>query len=133
MFRHLPLPSLCFTQTVLKSGSALPATPRIHGNTKRLPTNCLPKDDIEYLTKFITNYARAHGMPLPGRVPGHRDKVMVLPTDITKLVVYSKYKQACTASGFLCAGKSKFYQLWQEVLPHISVNTPNTDLCFTCQ
>ena len=62
--------------------------PRIHGNTKRLPANCLPKDDIEYLTKFITNYARAHGMPLPGRVTGHRDKVMVLPTDITKLVVY---------------------------------------------
>ena len=42
---------------------------------------------------------------------------MVLPTDVTKVVVYSKYKHE---SGFQCASKSKFYQLWQEVLPHIS-------------
>ena len=107
--------------------------PRIHGNTKRLPANSLPKDDIEYLTKFITNYARAHAMPLPGRVAGHRDKVIILPTDITKLVVYTKYKQACTASGFRCVGKSIFYQLWLDVIPHISVSTPSTDLCFKCQ
>ena len=107
--------------------------PRIHGNTKRLPVNSLPKDDTEYLTTFITNYARAHGMPLPGRIPGHRDKVMLLPSDITKVFVYNKYKEACIASGFRHAGKSKFYQVWQEVLPHISVSTPSSDLCFTCQ
>ena len=107
--------------------------PRIHGNTKQLPANSIPKSDVEYLTKFITNYARAHGMPQPGRVAGHRDKVTVLPTDVTTAVVYNKYTHACSASGFRCASKSKFYQLWQEVLPHISVSTPSTDLCFTCQ
>ena len=92
-------------------------SPRIHGNAKRLPVNSFPKDDVQYLT----NYAGAHAMPLPGRVPGHRDKVMVLPTDITKVVVYNKYKQACSASGFRAAGKRKFYEFWQEVLPHISL------------
>ena len=59
--------------------------PRMHGNTKRLPANSLPKEDIDYLITFITNYAPAHGVPLPGRVPGHRDKVLVLPADITKI------------------------------------------------
>ena len=72
-------------------------------------------------------------MPLPGRVPAHRDKVLVLPADITKITVYSKYKQACSLSDLRVAGKSKFYQVWQEILPHISVSIPSTDLCFTCQ
>ena len=105
----------------------------MHGNTKRLPANSLPKEDIDYLITFITNYASAHGVPLPGRVPGHRDKVLVLPADITKITVYSKYKQACSLSDLRVAGKSTFYQVWQEILPHISVSTPRTDLCFTCQ
>ena len=107
--------------------------PRMHGNTKRLPANSLPKEDIDYLITFITNYASAHGVPLPGRVPGHRDKVLILPADITKITVYSKYKQACSLSDLRVAGKSTFYQVWQEILPHISVSTPRTDLCFTCQ
>ena len=49
------------------------------------------------------------------------------------MFVYSKYKEACSERGFRLAGKSSFYQLWQDVLPHISVSTPSTDLCFVCQ
>ena len=30
-------------------------------------------------------------------------------------------------------GRSKFYNLWSELLPHISISTPSSDLCFTCQ
>ena len=61
------------------------------------------------------------------------DKVMVLPTDVTKAVVYSKYKQACEANDWIAFGCSGFYELWQQLLPHISVSKPSTDLCFTCQ
>ena len=66
-------------------------------------------------------------------VPSHHrgGNRIVLSSDITKVFVY-KYKEACIASGFRHAGKSKFYQVWQEVLPHISVPTPSSDLCFTC-
>ena len=85
------------------------------------------------MATFIKNYTCAHGLPLPGRVPGHRDKVMVLPTDVTKAVVYSKYKQACEANDWIAFGCSGFYELWQQLLPHISVSKPSTDLCFTCQ
>ena len=105
---------------------------RMYGNTKRQPAHTFSFNDISHLTTFITNFARAHGSPLPGRVPGHRDKVMILPADITKVFVYSKYKQACVEKGSTPVGRSKFYEVWEESLPHISISKPSTDLCFTC-
>ena len=72
-------------------------------------------------------------MPLPGRLPSHKDKVMILPSDITKNFVYSKYKQVCESSDRSFVGNSKFYDIWQHQLPHISICTPSTDLCLTCQ
>ena len=42
-----------------------------HGNVKRLPSNVI---SFEEVTTFIQNFARANGMPLPGRVPNHRDR-----------------------------------------------------------
>ena len=106
---------------------------RQHGNMKRLPGNATPQEDITRLTTFIKNYARAHAMPLPGRVPGHRDKVMILPSDVTKAEVYIKYKEACTQNSWNAVGRSAFYDLWSRLLSHISVSKPSSDLCFTCQ
>ena len=60
----------------------------IHGNTKRLPTNALSLEDSVNVTTFITNYARAHAMPLPGHLPNHKDKVMILPSDVTKVCLF---------------------------------------------
>lgn len=90
-------------------------------------------EDVERLTAFIKNYARAHGLPLPGRVPRHRDKVVVLPSDQTKMFVYRKYEEACSVAGVPSLGRSKFYDLWASLLPFISVCSPSSDLCFTCQ
>ena len=103
---------------------------RQHGNLKRLPNNTTPFEEVNRLTLFITNYVRAHGLPLPGRVPGHRDKTTVLPSDVTKAL---KYKSACEKNEWEAVGRSKFYDLWSELLPHISISTPSSDLCFTCQ
>ena len=50
--------------------------PRVHGDTKCLPPNTLPEEEAVHLFTFIKDCARAHGLPLPGRVPGHRDKAM---------------------------------------------------------
>ena len=55
---------------------------RTHGNSKRLPANSFPAEETSHLAMFIKNYARAHGLPLPGRVPGHRDKVVILPCQV---------------------------------------------------
>ena len=106
---------------------------RLHGNSKCLPHNACSHEAISRLTSFVTNYARAHGMPLPGRIPGHRSKVMLLHSDQTKVFVYSKYAEACRVNGWNAIGRRKFYEVWQQLLPHIAVSTPSTDLCFTCQ
>ena len=37
------------------------------------------------------------------------------------------------AKGWTAIGMRKFYSVWQQLLPHIAVSTPSTDLCFTCQ
>ena len=106
---------------------------RVHGNTNRLPKNAFSLEETVHVTTFITNYARAHAVPLPGCLPSHKDKVMILPSDITKIFVYSKYKQACKSSNRSAVGRSKFYDIWQHQLPHILICTPSTDLCYTCQ
>ena len=81
----------------------------VQGNTSRLPQNALSLEETIHVTTFITNYARAHAMLLPGRLLSHKDKVMILPSDITKVFVYSKYKQVCESSNRSLVGKSKFY------------------------
>ncbi len=106
---------------------------RLHGNSKRLPANTISVESTEMVTTFITNYGRSHGLPLPGRVSGHRDKVIVLPSDITKAYVYDLYKKVCSDQLLNSIGRSKFYALWQEILPHISISKLSSDLCYTCQ
>ena len=44
---------------------------------------------------------------------------MVLPSDVTKVFVSSKYKLACDENGWYATGRSKFSDIWQELLPHI--------------
>ena len=55
-----------------------------------------------------------HGLPLPGRLPGQQDKVVALPSDVTKAFVYGRYRAgryraACDENGWLAAGRSKSY------------------------
>ena len=47
--------------------------------------------------------------------------------------LYARYQQACAGAGIQAVGRSKFYDTWQSLLPHISVSTPSSDLCFVCQ
>ena len=84
----------------------------LHGNKGRVPPNTVHFDDVTQLTTFIVNYARTHGMPLLGRVTGHRAKVMVLPSDITEAHVFTKYSDACLSNGWTEVGRIKFYDVW---------------------
>ena len=49
-----------------------------------------------------------HGLPLPGCLPSHDQKVLLLPSDMNKQVVYQQYKSACRESGTTPVQKSKF-------------------------
>jgi len=104
-------------------------TTSVHGNAGRLPKNACSLQQVEAVKTFIENYARAHGLPVPGRLPNARDKVMLLPSDMSKMFVYRKYKEALSNP----VGKSKFVMLWDELTPHVAVMKPSSDLCFTCQ
>lgn len=62
-------------------------TPRIHGNTGKLPHNVTSYASVRYIIQFITNFAEQHAIILPGRIPGYkRDDFKLLPSSITKKV-----------------------------------------------
>ena len=108
-------------------------TERMHGNTKHSPHNAMSPEHLGFLAEFIKNIASTHGLPLPGRLPNHEQKVLLLPSDMSKLEVYHRYKTACSQANFSPIGKSKFYSVWKEALPFIGTMKPATDLCFDCQ
>ncbi|SMN01906.1 hypothetical protein SPONL_198 [uncultured Candidatus Thioglobus sp.] len=108
--------------------------PRVHGNVKRLPFNTRPPEDTFRTLGFIDNFSEIHGLPLPGRMPNHRDSdVVILPSDMSKSYVYRKYAEGCEKSGEYCFSRRKFEELWQELRPYVVTNKPATDLCLTCQ
>ena len=108
-------------------------TERMHGNTKHSPHNAMFPEHLGFLAEFTKNTASMHGLPLPGTLPNHEQKVLLLPSDMSKLEVYHSYKTACSQANFSPIGKSKFYSVWKEALPFIGTMKPATDLCFDCQ
>ena len=59
--------------------------PRVHGNTKRLPSNTSSQEHVDRVLAFIDTTANVHGLPLPGRMPNHRDSdVILLPSILPK-------------------------------------------------
>ena len=57
-------------------------SPRMHGDAKCLPRNTA---DTQRVVQFIQNYAEAHAILLPGRIPGYkRSDLQLLPSSTTK-------------------------------------------------
>ena len=106
---------------------------RRHGNTGKMPHNACSFASIEHASLFIQNMAATHGLPLPGRLPSCEDKVVVLPSDMTKMHVYRSYKAACVQLQLKPMQKTAFYKIWQDLHPSIGTMKPATDLCFECQ
>ena len=49
------------------------------------------------------------------------------------LPMWQKYKSACEENQWEAVERSKFYNLWSELSPRISISTPSSDLCFMCE
>jgi len=78
-------------QNLLKHYRENGVTPRVHGNTKRLPKNTLSFECVKRIVDFIVNYAECHAMLLPGRIPGYkRSDLKLLPSSTTKTDVWRK-------------------------------------------
>ena len=106
---------------------------RVHGNARKMPHNACSFSSIEHISKFIANTEDTHGLPLLGHLPSCEQKVIVLPSDMTKISVCRSYQAACLQDQLVPVKKSAFYEAWQHL--HLSIGTmkPATDLCFECQ
>ena len=73
-------------------------------------------------------------MPLPGRVPGHREEThLVISSSVTKKQIWELYSNVCHKADFQPVGYSLFLDLWNSLLPWIVIAKPSSDLCWTCQ
>ena len=66
-------------------------------------------------------------------MPNHKEKALLLPSDISKSEVYRQYKQAYIMKSMQPVSWAKFHCSWSELLPHINTMKPSSDLCFECQ
>ena len=80
------------------------------------------------------NLPDSNAMLLPGRVPGYKDTdVKLLPSSTTKNFIWKQYLQAAANSSMRALAYPTFTQLWRQLLPHILVMKPMSDLCWVCQ
>ena len=94
--------------------------PRTHGNTRRLPANTISYADTQRVVQFVTTYAEAHAILLPGRIPGYkRTDLQLLPSSTTKRSVWLLYSASLETltSPVHRVSYSTFCSLWQRFLP----------------
>ena len=127
-------------RNLLKHYQSNGVSPRVHGNVKRRPWNAASFRDKERAVSFIKNYAEAHALPLPGRLPKFYDySIMLLPSDVSKASVHREYVNATkkleeeSQKPVRSFGYREFCRVWSEVVPYIRVMPPADDLCPTCQ
>lgn len=105
---------------------------RVHGLCNKLSvrTNVITQEKTVEVIVFIKNYADKVGVPLPGRLPSHKDiKMTKLPSADTKASIFRRY---CEASSNPIA-RSSFYQIWKDHCPYITPMKPSDDLCDVCR
>ena len=106
----------------------------MHGNARKRRHNQTETEQVEKIKGFIEQFADNHAMPLPGRLPTHKDyRVMLLPSDMSKSAVYRFYVRACESEHVRCVCRLTFENIWKELCPYIAAMKPATDLCHTCQ
>jgi len=66
---------------------------------------------------FIQQFAEIDALLLPGRMLNHKDKALLLPSDMSKCEVYRQYKDVCIMESKPPVSWAKFHSLWSELLP----------------
>jgi hypothetical protein len=108
--------------------------PRVHGNKNKLPPNALQFNDREHIKQFLLRYAKENAMPLPGRLPNHRQsKVLLLPSDKRQADVHEAYVHLARDFGLRTVSLTTFVRTWHDLCPQIVLCKPSTDLCHKCQ
>ena len=139
-------------KSYLQNGPAV----RVHGNTGKTPKHHLTLQQVKDIVQYILNYTgrknhdimhvhthnhmhavpvtEANVMVLPGRVPGYKlSDIQLLPSSTTKHNVWELYQQAAAVGSTRPVYYSMFTFLWRQLLPHVVVMKPMSDLCWLCQ
>ena len=84
----------------------------------------------EKIRGFIEQFADNHAMPLPGRLPTHKDyQVMLLPSHMSKSSAYRWYIWACESEQTACVSQRTLegalsvhsvYEASYRSVPHVS-------------
>ena len=64
-----------------------------------IPHNRIPFADVQAIVQFLENLATTHAIPLPGCLPGYKNKALPLQSHMTKRSVYHQYVKACSGDG----------------------------------
>ena len=103
---------------------------RVHKLSKKVPKKALAFDETKHVVSFIVNYADAHAMSLPGRVPGYaRDDLKLLPSSCSN----DYYVGTCKVTDNRVCSLVLFRRLWRQLVPFIVTMKPRTDLCWFYQ
>ena len=108
---------------------------RVHGNTRRTPSNVTSLSSVEFFVLFLLNFSEQNGLLLPGRIPGYsRSDLKLLPSSVSKRAVWRVYATASNeAESIQSVSYPTFCRLWRSLLPSIIIMKPMTDLCWQCQ
>ncbi|CAG8801396.1 19326_t:CDS:1 [Racocetra persica] len=116
-------------------------TKGLHDNTKRIP-NTKNRTKIDQtvstlVSTFISNYANIHGYLSSDRhLQYDAQSIIYLPTNEDYTKVYNnfiEYLNIFPEKPFDKINYKSFVRIWKELLPHIKIMTPGTDLCETCE
>ncbi len=122
-------------KNIIKSYRDNGILPRVHGNSKRLPHNCLSLSSVHHVISFLINYTEENGLLLPGRLPGYRSSDMkLLPSSTSKRGIWKLYKEATIKRDDVhTVAYTTFCKLWRNLLPSVILMRPMADLCWQCQ
>ena len=122
-------------KNLVKSLKEKGLTPRTHGNAKKKPHHALLLCSIEYVVRFIHNYAEQNALLLPGRVPGYsRSDIQLLPSSTSKRQIWRVYQSAADEDNSIHnVAYSTFCTLWRQLVPSVVLMKPMSDLCWKCQ
>jgi len=102
--------------------------------TGKSPKHALTLSDVQRIKQFMEQYSKKYGIPLPGRLPNHKDsKVNILPSDKNKADIHAEYQTAATEMHYRNISLSEFKNIGLEQCPNIVLMRPATDLCSKCQ
>ena len=108
-------------ESISKSLERKGLKPRTHGNTGKTPKYGIVNDWYSKSKTFLNEYAGKFGVPLPGRLPNHRNlKVTLLPSDKTKVAIHQIYQETAKSLNYrvIILSLSEFKQLWLQNSVH---------------